>query len=298
MVNNLASPARYYKPIYRIPLLGRLRPANEHRLYVCCTLLRCRTTILYGLACQAIRRTITSGLMSHSRSVSANAGSGNIVFFLLWWLLYIRAAQAQAIDPDNINFKSISGWKDLRGCLQYVFDACYGSWGCHENVAGSVQCLTNACLCRPSTLGAAIQAARAQALKECQNLDDQAQAETIVVDYCASRGYTSIVSPTVLPSTGASTATVTSFFTVTVSSSGPTRTTVVSNATANFLHLNGLKYFGCTVFVLSVSFLECVVFLRIRRLTSIPGARKQSSDHRDQLVNSRHGFKRQSVDSC
>lgn len=291
MVKSPASTVRGYQPSYPIPPLARLRPANKHHLYVCCALLRCIAAILHRLACEATRRAITSGPMSDSRSVSANAGSGNFVSFLFLWLLYFRAVQAQAIDPDNINFKTISGWKDLRSCLQHVFDGCYG-YVCAGNVAGSVQCVTNACFCRPSTLGAAIQAARDQALKECQNLDDQPQAETIVVDYCASKGYTSIVSPTVLPSTGASTATVTSFSTVTVSSSGPTRTIQVSKATANFLHLNGLKYFGCTVFVLSVFFLECVVFLRLRRLTSIPGARKQESDQRDQHLNSRHAFKR------
>jgi hypothetical protein len=104
----------------------------------------------------------------------------------------------QAVDPDKIDFSTLTIYKDLRDCLKN--DLYY--------LGGTVGCSTNNCLCRASTQGKAVQNIASAALKDCQNLDDVASATSILTSYCGGKGYTAIVSPTVL-STGAFTVTET-----------------------------------------------------------------------------------------
>jgi hypothetical protein len=169
------------------------------------------------------------------------------VLALCLWISHFHLVIAQAIDPDIIDFTKISGWKDLRVCLQGCFLAF------HPPVQETAGCTTNACLCRPSTLGLAIQAASDCALKGCQNLDDQVTARKIVIDYCAAKGYTSIVSPTVLQSsTGA--------FTVTVIHSATATQTVVASS-APTISQGSFRHLGLGAIAISVLFIEYVLFL-------------------------------------
>ncbi|KAH8647964.1 hypothetical protein BX600DRAFT_518364 [Xylariales sp. PMI_506] len=72
-------------------------------------------------------------------------------------------------------------------------------------------------MCRDSTLGDAVSRLSSIIVNECNNLDDATTAVSVLTAYCASKGYTKIVSPTTLPATGAYTVTVTtteSVFTV------------------------------------------------------------------------------------
>lgn len=63
-------------------------------------------------------------------------------------------------------------------------------------------------LCRPDTLGLNLGIVAQQALSACSDLQDETSATSILTAYCASKGYTSILTPTVL-TTGASTVTLT-----------------------------------------------------------------------------------------
>jgi hypothetical protein len=108
---------------------------------------------------------------------------------------------AQAVNADTIDFTKIPIFPNLRTCLQSCFSGSYYI-GYYEG------CSTNACLCRGSTLGDAVVKIQSIALERCSNLDDQSTAVSVLTAYCASKGYTQIVTPTILQ-TGASTVTVT-----------------------------------------------------------------------------------------
>jgi len=112
-------------------------------------------------------------------------------------------AVAQAVDPDAIDFSVVSGWKDLRGCVQCWLQTCW------DNIAEREQCKTNACLCRGSTLGEAIPKLSQGVMSYCSNIDDASTAVSVLTAYCSAKGYTQVVAPTTLQPTGAFTVTVT-----------------------------------------------------------------------------------------
>lgn len=143
-----------------------------------------------------------------------------LLFAFLRVFVFVVSVQSQAIDPDTIDFSNIKIWKDLRSCLQSVFNYYPIQW--------EIGCGTNACLCRPDILGLAIVDAAALAMSRCSDIQDQSSATSIVIAYCSTRGYTSIVYPSVVSTTGASTVTVTAAahtFTV------PTTVTVFATVT-------------------------------------------------------------------
>ncbi|KAH8888438.1 hypothetical protein GQ53DRAFT_826143 [Thozetella sp. PMI_491] len=127
-------------------------------------------------------------------------------------LLFARTSVSQAVDPDTINFATISVWPSLRDCVKCQLQTCYG------NIAQNEGCLNNACLCRGSTQGDAIPKLYANVLTACSNLDDATTATSVLTAYCQNKGYETIVSRTILQ-TGASTVTVTALATVTVTRS-------------------------------------------------------------------------------
>lgn len=121
---------------------------------------------------------------------------------LLYGLVILHPVAGQAIDNDKIDFTKMSGWNDLRRCVKCIM------WDC-GNLLRGVGCETNACLCRPSTLGEAVKKASDEVLSYCSNFDDQSTATSILTSYCSAKGYTGIQSPVLVTSTGASTVTVT-----------------------------------------------------------------------------------------
>jgi hypothetical protein len=128
-------------------------------------------------------------------------------------------SKAQAIDPDLVIWTTIAGYKDLKTCLQT----------CLYETPFDVGCKTNACLCRPDTQGLALQSLSSRALSTCSAYQDQSTAVSILTAYCDAKGYTSIIAPTVLQTTGACTSTsvptktqyVTAYVTIYHSSSTP-----------------------------------------------------------------------------
>lgn len=121
------------------------------------------------------------------------------VLFFAWSALL----DAQALDPDTIDFTTAAGYRDLKACAQNVLEINY------NNIAYQEGCVTNACLCQRSTLGDAVGKVSSGVLRSCSNLDDATIAVSVLTAYCAAKGSTEVVLPTVLQSTGASTVTVT-----------------------------------------------------------------------------------------
>ena len=160
------------------------------------------------------------------------------VFLLfLLWLSTWRTADAQAVNPDLVNFKTISIWNDLKDCLKYDI---FGDDGGYAGIWVKMGCQTNACFCRADTLGAAINSVSIAAFSDCSDFQDQSTAISVLTAYCADKGYTSIITPTILQSTGACTittnlaATTTQYVTayVTVYVSNSPRATQLSRGSA------------------------------------------------------------------
>jgi len=118
-------------------------------------------------------------------------------------LAWSSLVAAQAIEPDTIDFTTADDWVDLKKCAQCVLQTCY------TNVAYEAGCVTNACLCQRSTLGDAVQQVSSAVVSKCSNLDDATIAVSVLTAYCSGRGYTEVLLPTTLQSSGASTVTVT-----------------------------------------------------------------------------------------
>lgn len=120
----------------------------------------------------------------------------------------ILTTNAQAIDANLIDITKYSDWNDLRACVQCWLSTCPG------NVFRLFGCTTNACACRASTLGSIIPVLEDGVVSACSNLDDASTAVSVLKGYCSEKGYTSILEPTILETTGAFT--VTAFATATV----------------------------------------------------------------------------------
>ena len=130
---------------------------------------------------------------------------------LIVYLIFMPIVDAQVVDPDNIDFTTASQWPDLPSCLRRVFDAGFSGDPVLQG------CGTNKCICSPSRLGSGIKIVQDESLRSCSNLDDQKTAREVFVGYCSSHGYTSIVTPVVLPPTSGA-CTVTATVTQTVAS--------------------------------------------------------------------------------
>ena len=125
-----------------------------------------------------------------------------ILVALCYWLSHKRyLVAAQAVSQDAVDFTAIAIWNDLRSCLQ----DCLDGW---NDIASDVQCSTNACFCRADTLGLAVEEIGPMVMSACSDIQDTESATSILTAYYAAKGSTSIIQPTDLPSTGASTVTV------------------------------------------------------------------------------------------
>ena len=114
---------------------------------------------------------------------------------------------AQEVDPNIVDFSTVAGWDDLKECVQDRLIWIGGDIGCSTNSNGEY---TIGCLCRPSNLGSAIGIIEEKTMEDCQNIDDKNEAKTILVNYCKSKGHTSIVTPVIsVSSTGGYTVTAT-----------------------------------------------------------------------------------------
>ncbi|KAH6971897.1 hypothetical protein EDB80DRAFT_418795 [Ilyonectria destructans] len=113
----------------------------------------------------------------------------------------ILTTNAQAIDANLIDITKYPDWNDLRTCVQCWLTTCSG------NIFEVVGCKTNACACRASTLGSMIPILEDGVLSYCSNFDDASTAVSVLKGYCSEKGYTSIIEPTVLETTGAFTVT-------------------------------------------------------------------------------------------
>ena len=133
---------------------------------------------------------------------------------------FVRHTITQEVDPDIVDFSTVNDWDDLKACVQNRLNWIAGDIGCSEKGYDE---FTNGCLCRASNLGSAVQIIQEKTMEDCQNIDDKNEAKTILVNYCKSKGYTSIVTPVVQASaTGGYTvtATVTQLATSTVVKGG------------------------------------------------------------------------------
>jgi hypothetical protein len=178
---------------------------------------------------------------------------------------------SQALQSDVVDFTKLSVWPNLRSCLQMCFNTCGFLGGCPDNVALAVGCETNACLCRPSTLGDGVEIVSNLALSRCKNLDDQTSATSVLKSYCSVKGYTSIVAPTLLPPTsGAFTTTAT--VTVAVATVTVSHTVVVSASSKNISPPWPLGFIFC-LGMLALGF-PLASSVRNGRLTSLGSGRR------------------------
>lgn len=157
-----------------------------------------------------------------TRNISIFTATPLILFACLF-----HPSNSQAVPDDSIVFTTQAGWNDMRACAKCPLQFNAGFCNIGYLIVNIVGCETNACLCRASTLGEAIDVYSDEALELCSNYDDQRTATSFLSQYCADKGYTSIDygnSNVASKTTGAytTTATVTmySFATVTLSSSG------------------------------------------------------------------------------
>lgn len=97
------------------------------------------------------------------------------------------------VDPsteDLINFYATPFYNSLRTCLKELFAP---NMGFSPSIAGdNVGCTTNECLCRPDNIGVNIPLVSSQAVKSCSRTQDGAVATSVLTEYCAELGYTSI----------------------------------------------------------------------------------------------------------
>ncbi len=123
------------------------------------------------------------------------------VSLLVASLVLVQRLNAQAIDPNLIDFTTVPQWPDLPQCLVDIFY--YTSNPIRQG------CRNNICLCEPERLGKGIDLAEDQAISSCSYLNDREKAKTVFKQYCSSHGKTVIATPITLSSSGASTVTVT-----------------------------------------------------------------------------------------
>lgn len=96
-------------------------------------------------------------------------------------LCVFHISYAQVVNPDLINFSTISIWPDLKPCVQ----------ACFETIGDDVGCSSNACLCRPDVIPIVAEQLFVDAFLSCSAERDQSSATSIFTAYCAAKGYTS-----------------------------------------------------------------------------------------------------------
>ncbi|KAI1171016.1 hypothetical protein F4777DRAFT_83080 [Nemania sp. FL0916] len=107
----------------------------------------------------------------------------------------IRTVAAQAIQDDSIVYTTLGGWGDMRACARCPFQVNFGICGVGDFLNDAVGCMTNACLCRPSTLEEAVEFIDERVISLCSNYDDQSTATDFLLRYCSTHGYTLVGTP-------------------------------------------------------------------------------------------------------
>lgn len=133
--------------------------------------------------------------------------TSHLTILLLLLLTDARRCTAQAINADQIIFTTQPGWIDMRSCARCPFVVDFGVCNIGNDISGRAGCNTNACLCRPSTLGEAVSILGSEVLALCSNYDDQRTATSFLIAYCSAHGYTSVGSAVFATETGACTIT-------------------------------------------------------------------------------------------
>ena len=102
---------------------------------------------------------------------------------------------AQIIDPDLIDFSQLPGFSDLRQCVRDCFGGCSGCSLGNPQVAKTVGCATNKCLCStPSTFELSL-ISLIPCVKPCATVDDTEIAKKLLLDYCAKYKYYYTIGP-------------------------------------------------------------------------------------------------------
>ncbi|KAI3335436.1 hypothetical protein F4824DRAFT_156785 [Ustulina deusta] len=114
-------------------------------------------------------------------------------------LISARNVAAQAIPDDSIVYTTLSGWGDMRACARCPFQVNFGLCSVGDALNDELGCMTNACLCRPSTLEEAVEFIDERVISLCSNYDDQATATSFLLRYCSAHGYTSVATATSPP---------------------------------------------------------------------------------------------------
>ncbi|KAJ3578501.1 hypothetical protein NPX13_g2065 [Xylaria arbuscula] len=148
-------------------------------------------------------------------------------------LLSLGTASAQAISDDSIVYTTLSGWNDMRACARCPFQVNFSICGAGDVLNDVLGCQTNACLCRPSTLGEAVEVIDEKVISLCSNYDDQSTATDFLLRYCSEHGYTSVETAAASP-TGASLTAITTV-TATVTEIVATQTIFRSSAEARVI---------------------------------------------------------------
>ncbi|KAL1839993.1 hypothetical protein VTJ49DRAFT_956 [Mycothermus thermophilus] len=166
----------------------------------------------------------------------------------------IHLVAAQAIDPDRIDFSTMEIWKDLKDCVKCMVDICGGVKAVRHLTPSSTLPMT-------LTLGNALPRLHSSVLSYCSNRDDASTATSVLTAYCAAKGYTEIVAPTIPATTGAYvtvTETVTRFlYTGQVSAAN-----IVAPAGAAMTRVAALFGVGAIIFVVPFAWLSYTQTLR------------------------------------
>jgi hypothetical protein len=155
----------------------------------------------------------------------------------------VDLAASQAVKADNVDFSTMEIWRDLKSCVQCLLQTC------SNNVVVSEGCYTNACICRDSTLGGVVPKISSRVLSLCSNFDDASTAVSVMTAYCASQGYTAIVEPTIIQTTGAYTVTVTAASVTVVQTRVVSAAASTASPSSAMQHLAAVAGMGAVAFV-------------------------------------------------
>lgn len=121
----------------------------------------------------------------------------SMLFLILFFVIVLQLASAQAGDLDNVDFITIEGFYDVRTCVQNSLNEMVLLFGCRRDSYGY---RFNSCFCRHSGLDLALQIIQEETFQDCQNADDANLARIMLLDYCKSKEHVSGVSSVTLPS--------------------------------------------------------------------------------------------------
>ncbi|KAI1427071.1 hypothetical protein F5Y12DRAFT_195759 [Xylaria sp. FL1777] len=108
------------------------------------------------------------------------------------FLIFAQSVGAQLVSNDYVVYTTFSGWEDMRACARCPFQIDFRVCGVGDDLNNALGCMTNACLCRPSTLEEAAEFLDDKVISLCSNSDDQTTATEFLLRYCSAHGYTSV----------------------------------------------------------------------------------------------------------